>query len=214
MADSPRRRRKLTRELVADAALEVGFEQLTMSRVAERLGVTHPALYHHVADRSDLVRLAADRVAAQVEWPPLDADWVAHLRAEAIVIFGVMVRHPGLLAALEEADVIAEAVATHLGDVNRHLLELGFEAEAAFLAVDLVVDLAGDSAQRAVQLLRRDESGRQRLDDLLARTFDGDLGEVMAQALADGPWRWFERKLDVVLAGIEARLGPNGPADR
>jgi AcrR family transcriptional regulator len=67
--DGPRRpgrprRRVLSRDAIADAVIEVGFENLTLVAVAERLGVTHASLYGNVTDRDDLVIAAADRLIA------------------------------------------------------------------------------------------------------------------------------------------------------
>jgi AcrR family transcriptional regulator len=45
----------IDRSMIADAAAEIGLENLTMKAVAERLGVSVTGLYHHVAGRDDLM---------------------------------------------------------------------------------------------------------------------------------------------------------------
>ncbi|MEZ5149582.1 TetR/AcrR family transcriptional regulator [Rhodococcus zopfii] len=56
--DRPVRRRTLTRDKVIDAALavvdEYGWEQLTMSTLANRVGVTGASLYNHVRGLDDV----------------------------------------------------------------------------------------------------------------------------------------------------------------
>lgn len=56
----------------ADAVIAAdGPAALTMRRVATELGCTPMALYHHVRDKDELLRLLLEDYADQVEWPPL-----------------------------------------------------------------------------------------------------------------------------------------------
>ena len=41
---------------IADAVLVIGFDDVTMRRVADHLGVSVPGLYHYVKGRDDLLR--------------------------------------------------------------------------------------------------------------------------------------------------------------
>lgn len=62
-------------------AEEVGVDGVTMTLVAERLGVTSAALYHYVANKQELVNLVIEGAFAQVEAPPRDAGpWDERLR--------------------------------------------------------------------------------------------------------------------------------------
>ncbi|WP_255649195.1 TetR/AcrR family transcriptional regulator [Frankia sp. ArI3] len=69
---------------IVAAALRVGthrgFEALTMRALAEELGVSAMAAYHHVASKDALVDLVIDAVLAGVEIPPPDlGDWDVRL---------------------------------------------------------------------------------------------------------------------------------------
>jgi AcrR family transcriptional regulator len=71
-------------EIVA-AALRVGmtkgFAALTMRALAEELGVSAMAAYHHVPNKEALVELVIDAVLAKVEVPaPEFGDWAERLR--------------------------------------------------------------------------------------------------------------------------------------
>lgn len=95
----------LTRDGVVDAALAItrseGLAGLTMRAVAARFGVTPMALYRHVADRDELVRLVADRVGALVRLAtPPDATWEDRARAWASTQRDVLRRYPGVAAWL------------------------------------------------------------------------------------------------------------------
>ena len=43
---------RIDQMMIADAALEIGLEDVTMKAVAERLGMSVTGLYHHVAGRA------------------------------------------------------------------------------------------------------------------------------------------------------------------
>jgi len=64
---------------IAAAALAVADERgpsaFTMRAVAEALGVTPMALYHHVADKSALVGLVVEAVIEERPLPPPTGDW-------------------------------------------------------------------------------------------------------------------------------------------
>ena len=111
----------LQREVIVVAARELiregGLEALSLRRLAERLGVTAPALYAHVRDKTDLLRAVAEGefaalVAAytQVEdREPLDR-MRAHARAYIRVardepeMFRVMVLFPPELGPADVPD--------------------------------------------------------------------------------------------------------------
>ena len=49
---------RINRQLIAEAAGEIGLADLTLKAVADRLGVSVTGLYHHIADKDDLMRLS------------------------------------------------------------------------------------------------------------------------------------------------------------
>src|SRR5689334_21732270 len=64
------RQKGVTRAAVAAATADViadlGIDQLSMRKVAVRLGVTPMALYNHVRDKDELLELAAEHVRDQI----------------------------------------------------------------------------------------------------------------------------------------------------
>ena len=98
------RRQALSLERVVDAAVELadagGFEAVTMSRVAERLGFTTMALYRYVRGKDELVALMVEAAAGPPT--PLDdiefAGWRSDLELWSWDLLGVVRRHPWLLA--------------------------------------------------------------------------------------------------------------------
>jgi TetR/AcrR family tetracycline transcriptional repressor len=84
---APGSRVGLDRERVVRVALalldEVGLDELSMRRLAERLGVTAPALYWYVHDKNELLGLLADAISAEMPLPDPDRSWRAELEALA-----------------------------------------------------------------------------------------------------------------------------------
>lgn len=114
--DRPARRRPatrmgrptLTRERVGEAALDLagreGFPAVTMRRLATELGVTVRALYRYVADRQDVVDLAAQRYTAGFpDHPPPGDDWRERLAGTCQAFRAYYRRYPrALTVALDE----------------------------------------------------------------------------------------------------------------
>ena len=69
----------LDKERIAAVALAVADERgvsgFTMRAVADALGVTPMALYHHVADKSELVELVVDAAISERPLPPATGHW-------------------------------------------------------------------------------------------------------------------------------------------
>lgn len=69
----------LNRERIAEAGLAIaderGVEGFTIRAVADRLGVTPMALYHHVADKAELARLVVDAAISETPMPASTGEW-------------------------------------------------------------------------------------------------------------------------------------------
>lgn len=85
---TPGPRRRLSRELIVDTAVEIietrGLSALSMRSLAERLGVAPGTLYTYVANRTALESLILDTVIAQDGLPhELPGTWLEKLEAWA-----------------------------------------------------------------------------------------------------------------------------------
>ena len=91
---------ELTPARIARAALEVADEQgasgFSMRLVAERLGVTPMALYHHVDDKAALVALLVDEVIAETPLPSTTGKWRDDLFALALWMRQAALAHPAV----------------------------------------------------------------------------------------------------------------------
>lgn len=145
-------RRGLGRAAVVDAAAALadaeGLEQLTLARVAERLGIRTPSLYHHVAGleglRRELALLGLRELARRLERAAVGKAGEAALVALAEAYRAFARERPGLYAATLRAPDPADA---ELGAAAQEVL-------AVLLAVLAGLGLAGDDALHAIRGLR------------------------------------------------------------
>jgi len=129
--------------MIAEAALARGLEGLTLRDVADDLGVSIAALYHHVTSKDDLMRLAAEYSAARV---PLPVDtgqhWAMWLHEWAEYNLDAFLAQPGLLAQYLEGAIRAEAIATNLEAILDVLVRQGFSVTEANEAYEVVTACA------------------------------------------------------------------------
>jgi AcrR family transcriptional regulator len=104
----------LTRARIAVAALRVADEQgasgFTMRAVADSLGVTPMALYHHVKDKAALVGLIVDAVIEGRPLPPPSGAWQEDLLEMARWMREVTLIHPAVSRLRSKHHVWTESI--------------------------------------------------------------------------------------------------------
>src|SRR5215831_19159923 len=99
-----RKRRTLDQPQVVRAALvlldDVGLDELTMRRLAERLDVKAASLYRHVRNKEELLALLGDEISAEIPLPTASGSWRDQLAASAHNV------RRGLLAHRDAARVL------------------------------------------------------------------------------------------------------------
>lgn len=128
-------------EIVA-AALRVGtargFSALTMRALAEELGVSAMAAYHHVSNKDALVDLVIDSVLAKVEVPPADfGTWTERLRELQVRSQAALQAWPGLQALTFDRPPTAHGWRLMDGYLQI-LLDGGFSPRNAVLAFSFI----------------------------------------------------------------------------
>jgi AcrR family transcriptional regulator len=97
-----RARRALDADAIVETALRIadeeGVEAVSMRRIASELRVGTMSLYHHVADKDELLELMADATSGELIVPgELLGDWREALRAIAHRTRDAFLRHPWLI---------------------------------------------------------------------------------------------------------------------
>jgi AcrR family transcriptional regulator len=200
----------------AQLAAEAGADRVTMTSVAERLGVAMPALYYHVSSRDELLGLVGARVFQGIEVPEVEP-WDEWLIAFARALRACAQCNPSL--------VTATPITAH-GVVNVPLVEsaltrlvgAGFTPKEALLAFGDVVATTVDSVRRDYCMALERANGNTQVSLFRAALGDFTRDEAplmweLADALAGVPDdvdvssdAWFERHIHVLVAGLRAAL--------
>ncbi|MFG3439669.1 TetR/AcrR family transcriptional regulator [Nonomuraea sp. NPDC047897] len=139
-------RTSLSRERVLQAAARVaderGVASVTMRKVAEHLEVEAMSLYHHVANKDEILDGIVDLVFAEIELPPGGTDWKTAMRRRAASAREVLSRHPWALGLMESRRNPGPATLRHHDAVIGSLRAAGFTiamAAHAFSVLDSYV---------------------------------------------------------------------------
>lgn len=127
---SAEKREPLSRERVLTGALAVadaeGVGSLTMRLLAEHLGVKPMALYHHVANKSEIVDGIVDRVFSEIELPSIGGAWRPEMARRARSARHVLRRHPWSIPLLQSRIHPGPATLRHHDTVIGTLRAAGF----------------------------------------------------------------------------------------
>ena len=121
---------RLTRDRVLVGAVAVadagGVEGLTIRSLAQHLGVKPMALYHHVANKSEILDGIVDLVFSEIEIPSADDDWRAGMVRRAQSTRQALKRHPWATVLLQSRIVPGPATLRHHNAIIGTLRAAGF----------------------------------------------------------------------------------------
>jgi AcrR family transcriptional regulator len=181
--------------------------------VADRLGVSVTGLYHHIADKDDLMRLAAEYSANRVPLPEDHGQhWALWLLEWATYSYESFLAQPGLLGQYLEGAISAEAIAEKIDAMLGPLMRQGFAVGEANTAYILVNSCALGSAVQAIREQQAAKGGRASLAEhhgVLAQHAPDELPNLrlLVAESSLGLWPSFESQLATVLIGIVTRRG-------
>src|SRR6202522_4343485 len=154
---APRRTEPLSRDVIVQAATEIldaeGEDALTLRALTVRLATGYGAIYHHVADRNDLLAAATDQVIARiVAGLVADAEPRQALRAVALGLFDAIDAHPWVGAQLTR-EPWRPALLDIYESVSEQLQALGVPpralSDSAGVLVNYILGVAGQNAANA-----------------------------------------------------------------
>jgi len=121
---------RLTRDRVLVGAVAVadagGIEGLAIRSLAQHLGVKPMALYHHVANKSEILDGIVDLVFSEIEIPSADDDWRAGMVRRAQSTRQALKRHPWATVLLQSRTVPGPATLRHHNAIIGTLRTAGF----------------------------------------------------------------------------------------
>jgi AcrR family transcriptional regulator len=110
-------RPRLSRERVLQAALEIadagGIGSLTIRSLAQALGVKPMSVYHHVANKEQILDGIVDIVFSEIDLPSPEGQWREEVRRRAASARAVLRRHPWAIGLLESRTSPGPATMKH-----------------------------------------------------------------------------------------------------
>ncbi|RPE27891.1 TetR/AcrR family transcriptional regulator [Kitasatospora cineracea] len=206
---------KLTKERIVDAGMavfaEVGYQNLSMRQVADRLGAHAGSLYYHVRGKDELLALMADRICHHayeegtaaldaLDALPAAARWPERIEAQAAALRLSLKQHPGGAQLFAESPGVLSTGALSLMErLLRTLLDGGVPAERCGIAADVLLShVTGFVLQEQNQPAAPPTVTAERYADLCAR-FPLLMGPLMERLDQDEK---FVRSVRLLCAGF------------
>ena len=215
---STRRRGRLSRDRVLHTAIALaddgGIQSLSMRRLGGELGVEAMSLYHHVANKDDLLNGMIDAVFGEIDLPADAPDWKTAMRQRAISARAALSRHSWAIGLMESRSTPGPATLRHHDTVIGILRRAGFSIEMAAHAYSALDSYTyGFALQEASLPFHTAEETAEVAQTILAQHADDEypyLTELTREHVLKPGYDYgneYEFGLDLILDGLEKARG-------
>jgi AcrR family transcriptional regulator len=198
-----------TATALADAA---GLDSLTMRKLGTELGVEAMSLYHHVANKDDLLDGMIDRVYSEIELPTAEDDWRSAMRRRAVSTREVLGRHPWATALLDSRSTPGPATLRYHDATLGKLRGEGFSIPLAAHALSVLDSYTcGFALQEHALPFDTEEETVELAQQIMGRFAAGDyphLAELTVEHVLQPGYAYsdeFAFGLELILDGLENR---------
>jgi AcrR family transcriptional regulator len=151
------KRRNLDQAQIVKAALElldeVGLDELTMRRVAERLDVKAASLYRHVRDKEELLVLLGDEISGEIPLVSPQGSWRGRLSQMARNVRSALAEHRDTARLLAATPPMGPRRLKHIESLLGVLKDAGLKPQdacrVAYHCNNFVTEFAADEARLA-----------------------------------------------------------------
>jgi AcrR family transcriptional regulator len=216
----------LTRERIIATALDLidehGLEALSMRRLGSALGVEAMSLYHHVANKDEVLDGVLEQVLLQVEVPPDEGPWQDRVRALVRGWRVVALRHPGAFVLVDTRPIRSVRGYAPLESAFRILSDAGLSPAAALdafsVAAALVLGCVRQGPQGPSSATQPDVADHGADLDELGDHYPNLVQAIVEHGHAQDLDVQFEMAIEILVAGLErlvdqgAQQGSTGPS--
>jgi AcrR family transcriptional regulator len=202
---------------IVEAAIAIGLSRVTLAEVARRLGVTVPALYRHVRNRDEIVKLAAIELSVRRGQPAgLAAHWSDVVRGCAHGMVELFTAEPQLVCEVMNGTVGPDGEMDFVEQFLAALMPHGFSADEGIRVHHAVAMLAIGAAVSATAMKSGYSGGlshERSIREALGRRAPQELPRLRSglQAYLNiDSQQWLE-SLEALVGGIAARRGESLP---
>ena len=212
-----RARVPLTKERVLDEAVrladERGLSSLTMRGLARALDVEAMSLYHHVADKDEILNGMVDLVFAEIDLPSPVQDWKSAMRRRATSARQALTRHPWALNVMQSRATPGPATLRHHDYMLGTLRKAGFTLPLAAHALSVIDSYVYGFTLQALNLPFDTTQTLQDVADGMLQQMPTDQYPHLTEMIIDHALKpgyayadEFDYGLDLVLDGLERAL--------
>jgi AcrR family transcriptional regulator len=205
-----RQRALSTAVALADAE---GIGALTMRRLAQELGVEAMSLYHHVANKDDILDGMVDTVFGEIELPADGADWRTAMCDRARSARAALTRHPWAISIMESRSSPGPATLRHHDAVLGSCRAAGFSVAMAAHAFSLLDSYIYGFVLQEVNLPFDETDDLEEVVESMMLPFSADdyphLVELTTEHVLRPGYRYgdeFDYGLGLILDGLAAQL--------
>jgi AcrR family transcriptional regulator len=206
-------REPLNRERVLRAAIAIadegGLGSLTMRRLGQSVEVEAMSLYHHVANKDDVLDGMVDLIFGEIGLPD-GGDWREAMRRRAMSARTVLMRHPWAIGLFETRSMPGPAALRHhnavIGTFRRGGFSIPLTANAYFLLDSFIYGFALQEISLPVQ---SEEQVTASAEAILAETDNDEypyLTELIREHVLKPGYEFgktFEFGLDLILDALD-----------
>jgi AcrR family transcriptional regulator len=188
-----------------------GIESVTMRKLAKALGVEAMSLYHHVANKNDILDGMVEMVFGEIELPTDETDWKSAMRQRAASLRAALTRHPWAISIMESRTSPGPATLRHHDFVIGCCRRAGFSIELSAHAFSLLDSYIYGFVLQEVNLPFDDTSDLEELVGSIMPDLSTEEYPYLAELTTDyvlqpgySYGHEFDYGLDLVLDGLEA----------
>ncbi len=199
------------------AALQVadlgGIDALTMRRLGQELGVEAMALYHHFANKEDVLDGIIDLVFAELPLPPAHGTgWQEAMRSRGLALKATLARHPWAIGRMESRTTPGPANLRHHDAVLGCLRAGGFSVAMAAHAYSVIDSYVYGFALTKMNLATAVTDDLATVATTMLQPYDASTYPHLVEFIAEHALQpgynhdgEFEYGLDLVLEGLQQR---------
>jgi AcrR family transcriptional regulator len=206
-------REPVSRERALTAAVAIadaeGIGSLTMRRLAQELGVEAMSLYHHVANKDEVLDGITDLVVSEIRVPPSGTHWRTAMRDRAISAHDVLLAHPWAAMMIMSRFNVGPGMTRYLDATLGRLREAGFSIHGALDAWHTLDSHIYGFTLQELQLPFDASDNAQVSADSLELVDPAQFPyvvEVVTEVSRTGRVERFEFGLELILDGLERTL--------
>ena len=204
----------LNRQRLIEGAVELadteGIGSLTMRKLAQKLGVKPMTLYHHMANKEEVLDAMVDLVFSEIDLPLAGADWKPAMHRRANSARTTLIRHPWAVTLMESRTTPGPATLQHHDAVIGCLRQAGFSVEMAAHAYSILDSYIYGFVLQEVSLPFDNTEEAHEVTEKIVQQFPADdypyLMEMAAEYVLQPGYEYaneFNFGLELILDGLE-----------